>query len=95
MELMSKGDVLVTKVRRNGQNLPVDSEELVVGDVVEVKEGETVPADCLVLEATSCSCSEAALTGEPEGLTKETANDANISSGPDPFLLQSALVEKG
>ena len=68
---------------------------LVVGDVVEVTEGETVPADCLVLEAVNASCSEAALTGEPDNLPKETANDDNISSGPDPFLLQSSLCEKG
>jgi len=84
---MSKSDVLESKVKRGGKNEPIDSEDLVVGDIVMISAGETVPADCLVLTANNASCSEAALTGEPDGLPKETANDENISSGPDPFIL--------
>ena len=54
-----------------------------------------MPADVLVLEANDCSCSEAALTGEPDGLPKEPATEANITTKPDPFMLQSSLCEKG
>ena len=41
------------------------------------------------------SCSEASLTGEPEGIPKEPVSTDNILSDPDCFLLQSSLVEKG
>ena len=92
---MAKSDVKTCKVRRNGAWTTRDTEELVVGDLIELNTGETIPADCLVLEADDLSCSEAALTGEPDGLPKEPAHDGNWNTHPDPFLLQSALVEKG
>ena len=41
------------------------------------------------------SCSEASLTGEPEGIPKEPVSTDNILSDPDCFLLQSSLVENG
>jgi calcium-translocating P-type ATPase len=94
-ELMSKSDVLAAKVRRGDTWKTLDSEQIVVGDVVEIAAGETIPADCLVLAAHDCSCSEAALTGEPDGLPKEPATSDNLASGPDPFLLQASLCEKG
>jgi magnesium-transporting ATPase (P-type) len=84
---MAKSDVKSTKVRRDGIWATRDSEELVVGDLIEIATGETVPADCLVLEANDLSCSEAALTGEPDGLPKEPAHDGNFQTHPDPFLL--------
>jgi Ca2+ transporting ATPase len=72
-----------------------DSEELVVGDLIMINTGDVIPADCIAVDANDCSCSEAALTGEPEGLPKESVHEGNINTSPDPFLLQSALVEKG
>lgn len=54
-----------------------------------------MPADCIVIESNDCSCSEAALTGEPDGLTKEPMTEENSNSVPDPFLLQSSLCENG
>ncbi len=52
------------RVLRDGveQRLPV--EELVPGDVILLAAGSIVPADCVVLDATDCHVSEAALTGE-------------------------------
>jgi len=41
------------------------------------------------------TCSEAALTGEPDALPKEPVTAVNILSRPDPFLLQSALCDGG
>ena len=92
---MAKSDVTESKVRRGATWKQVDSEELVVGDIVEIGTGETVPADILVLESNDCSCSEAALTGEPDGLPKEGVSMDNLDTRPDPFMLQSSLCEKG
>lgn len=41
------------------------------------------------------TCSEASLTGEPEGIPKEVVNTDNLMSDPDCFLLQSALCTDG
>jgi P-type E1-E2 ATPase len=92
---MAKSDVSSSTVTRGGKTMTIDSEELVVGDIVNLSTGETIPADCLVLHANDCSASEAALTGEPDGLPKEAVSELNILSHPDPFMLQASLCEKG
>ena len=45
------------------QFLPVDSSQLVPGDVIEVTHGMKLPADCVLLSG-SCTVNEAMLTGE-------------------------------
>lgn len=52
------------KVLRGGFLNVVDSEELVVGDVVLLEAGDAVPADCRLLESASLKAEESALTGE-------------------------------
>ena len=79
-DLMSKSDVKEVKVRRGDTWSMRDTEELVVGDLIMVNQGENIPADCLVVESNDCSCSEAALTGEPDGLTKEPMTEDNLDS---------------
>ena len=53
-----------SKVMRDGKIIVVKSEDLVIGDVVSFEAGDTVPADCRILEAHSLKAEEAALTGE-------------------------------
>ncbi len=54
-----------SRVLRDGQVISVKSEDLVVGDIVRFEAGDTVPADCRVLESYCLKAEEAALTGEP------------------------------
>lgn len=49
---------------RDGHEVDVDTEELVVGDVVLVRAGDVLPADMVVLEAVDLRTVEAVLTGE-------------------------------
>ncbi|PIT98120.1 MAG: hypothetical protein COT71_02365 [Candidatus Andersenbacteria bacterium CG10_big_fil_rev_8_21_14_0_10_54_11] len=51
-------------VLRDGKLLRVPSSDLVVGDIIEVRAGEHVPADARVLTATGLTLREATLTGE-------------------------------
>ena len=47
---MSKSDALSkTLVTRNSTQALIDSEELVVGDLIAIFEGEVIPADCLIV----------------------------------------------
>lgn len=80
---------------RNGHQITVDSQELVVGDIVKIESGKTIPADCILLQSTDLSCSEAGLTGEPEPLHKSHVTADNFSSNPVPFVLASTLAETG
>jgi Ca2+-transporting ATPase len=60
-------------VVRNGQRRRVPAADLVPGDVILIEEGDTIPADARVLEATALQTAEAALTGESLPVTKQTA----------------------
>ena len=67
-----------SRVLRDGECVVVKSEDLVVGDVVRFEAGDTVPADCRILEAYSLKAEEAALTGE--SLPAEKLVDALMCS---------------
>lgn len=95
LELMSRGDEKMVKVFRAGNPKEISSEELVVGDLVQIAQGDTVPADCLAVEANDAFANESNLTGEPDDLVKEPVGESNILYHPDPFLLQGSLLQKG
>ena len=52
------------KVIRDGILQKVISEDVVPGDLVVLKSGESVPADCLIMESEDLFVNEATLTGE-------------------------------
>jgi Mg2+-importing ATPase len=53
-----------TEVVRDGRQRPVPVDEVVRGDVVALRAGHIVPADCRLLRSRSLLVDEAALTGE-------------------------------
>jgi len=53
-------------VRRNGEKITLKAEELTLGDVVEVKFGDRLPADLRILEARQFKVDNSSLTGESE-----------------------------
>ena len=53
-----------SKVIRDGKLVSLHSSELVRGDVVLLEAGDSVPADCRILESATMKIEEAALTGE-------------------------------
>ncbi|MBR0385957.1 MAG: calcium-translocating P-type ATPase, PMCA-type, partial [Erysipelotrichaceae bacterium] len=59
-----------SKVLRDGQQIVLKSEDLVVGDVLVFEAGDAVPADCRILESHSMKVEEAALTGESVPVNK-------------------------
>ncbi|MFP5489243.1 MAG: cation-translocating P-type ATPase [Acidimicrobiia bacterium] len=61
-------------VVRDGRSRRVDTAELVVGDLVELGEGDAVGADCRLVEAATLQVAEASLTGESEPVAKRWAD---------------------
>ncbi|MBO5412098.1 MAG: cation-translocating P-type ATPase [Clostridia bacterium] len=72
IEALQKMSAATSKVIRDGKIIAVPSEELVVGDVVLLEAGDSVPADARVVESASLKVEEAALTGESLPVTKIT-----------------------
>jgi Ca2+-transporting ATPase len=62
----------IARVRRDGQAIEIDAEELVPGDIVLVEAGNRVPADGRLFVAATLEIEEAALTGESTPTQKET-----------------------
>ena len=52
------------KVLRNGKIIKIKSEDIVVGDVVILEAGDSVPADLRIIESASLKIEESTLTGE-------------------------------
>src|SRR6476661_1749394 len=62
----------IARVRRGGQAIEIDAEELVPGDIVLVEAGNRVPADGRISLAATLEIEEAALTGESLPVGKST-----------------------
>lgn len=79
------------RVRRNGTAVDLATEDVVPGDVLELRAGAMVAADARVLTATGLAVDESALTGEPMAAAK----------GPDavpadaPLAARSSMMYAG
>ena len=58
-------------VIRDGNEINVPSGQVVPGDIVSIKTGDTVPADLRMFEVMNLECDEAILTGEALPVAKE------------------------
>ncbi|KAL6035282.1 hypothetical protein STEG23_024865 [Scotinomys teguina] len=57
-------------VIRDGDKFQINADQLVVGDLVEMKGGDRVPADIRILSAQGCKVDNSSLTGESEPQTR-------------------------
>ena len=73
----------VAKVVRNGTRLLVPARELVPGDIIEIEEGDSVPADARLIEVRNVRTSEASLTGESVPASKISEPIAVVASLAD------------
>ncbi len=71
-------------VTRGGETLDVDATQLVPGDIVQLHEGDKVPADIRIIAADSLRADEAVLTGE----------SAPVSKSPDTLKGEKEIYEQ-
>ncbi|EGP4763709.1 cation-translocating P-type ATPase [Enterococcus faecium] len=60
-------------VIRDGKVTTVESEKLVVGDILVLESGDAISADARLIEASQLRVEESALTGESEAVEKDAA----------------------
>lgn len=82
IEALQEIAAATSKVIRDGNQMTIKSEDLVVGDVIVLEAGDAVPADARILECASMKIEEAALTGESVPVTK-MADTLNAEEGKD------------
>ncbi|TKA68933.1 hypothetical protein B0A55_08471 [Friedmanniomyces simplex] len=85
-------------VVRDTQNVSVPTIEVVPGDMVELKTGDTIPADVRLMEAVNLETDEALLTGESLPVRKAAEDVFDADTGPGDRLnvaYSSCTVTKG
>ncbi len=62
-------------VIRDSKEIEIPSKNIAVGEVIVLRTGEKIPADCLILEAKELTVNESALTGESKEVNKYASID--------------------
>ena len=68
------------KVRRDGQMVTIITDDLVVGDIVQINAGDTIPADGIYISGSNVKMDESKLTGESDQVEKGAKNPFIVSS---------------
>ena len=92
LQEMSKAQ---SKVLRDGKQIVIPSEDLVVGDIVILEAGDAVPADARIIECASMKIEEAALTGESVPVDKNVRKLYAGESGDIPLGDRKNMVFMG
>lgn len=71
LEALSKMSAPTAQVRRGGRIVTIPSEQVVMGDIVILRAGGSVPADCRLLSSSNLQTDESALTGESMPVMKD------------------------
>lgn len=78
-------------VKRDGNLVRLPAEALVVGDIIEIRAGERVPADARLFQCRGLAVNESILTGESDDIQKQTA----ALSGRIPLSSRTNMVFMG
>lgn len=85
IEALQEIAAATSHVRRNGKIETIPAEDLVIGDIVVLEAGDSVPADCRILKSASMKIEEAALTGESVPVNKTADVIDALGSGDVPL----------
>lgn len=91
LKTLTRQDIAMVDVVRNGRSQQLPSEQLTVGDIIHVSEGVKVPADGRLVEANQVQCDESMLTGESLPVHKS----AGAIAGQHQLYEQKNMLFKG
>jgi len=89
-------------ILRDGKTIVIPNAEVVPGDIVSIKMGDTVPADIRLFEVMNLNCDESSLTGETLPMEKNTSHtdytqdESEVSIGDrHNIAYATTVVQKG
>jgi P-type Ca2+ transporter type 2C len=86
-------------VIRDGEQKRIAGREVVPGDILLLAEGDRVPADAVLQDATNLATDESLLTGESVPVRKMVQDSSNVIPRPGgddlPFVFSGSLVVSG
>lgn len=80
-------------VIRDGKEKEIDSTEIVPGDILILRTGEKIPADCVILEEKDLRVDESILTGESRDVVKKSLKGKNQEE--ENLIYMGALIVSG
>ncbi|KAK7678844.1 hypothetical protein QCA50_018146 [Cerrena zonata] len=89
------------RVLRNGEEAVINAEDVIPGDIIHIKVGDTVPADIRIVDSMNLETDEALLTGESLPVAKNHKECYFDTSVPVPvgdrlnMAYSSSIVSKG
>ncbi|MHA1819050.1 MAG: cation-translocating P-type ATPase [Promethearchaeota archaeon] len=94
MKALKKLSAAQNFVLRNGTEKKLNSDEITLGDIVLLRQGDKVPADCRIIESINLAIDESSLTGESEPV-KKSSNSAPLTKEGLPIQDQKNMVFLG
>ena len=85
--------VPVSIVIRDGKEQEIQSASIVPGDVLLLRNGEKIPADCLLIEEKELRVNEAVLTGESKEASKKICSEKKYSD--DNLVFMGTYIVNG
>ncbi len=80
-------------VIRDGKEQEIDSTEIVPGDILVLRTGEKIPADCIIIEEKNLQVNESILTGESKEVSKKAATSKSYVD--ENLLFMGSLIVSG
>ncbi len=98
LEALEQLTAPLSTVMRDGREVKIPSQEVVVGDVLVLHTGDSISADARLMKAVALEVDESAMTGESDGIEKRLANslpeDTPMAEWSN-FLIAGTLVTAG
>ncbi|MEY4367026.1 MAG: hypothetical protein RLZ28_441 [Actinomycetota bacterium] len=69
------------RVRRNGETLQIETHQIVLDDLLELRAGDQILADAVIVEHRDVDIDESLLTGESEPVQKQIGDEVLAGSG--------------
>ena len=92
----------IYKVIRNGNPVDIKSDDILVGDLINIQVGDILPADLILVEGNGIQIDESSLTGESKALKKETyekcqelIDSKKTNKIPSPLMLSGTNCVEG
>ena len=100
--LNAKKDDRLVKAVRSGKSVQISVFDVMVGDVLHLESGDSVPADGVLIGGHGVRCDESSATGESDAMRKTGGDevwqrivDGNATSKLDPFIISGTKVLEG
>jgi Ca2+-transporting ATPase len=83
----------ISIVIRDGIEKEIPSREVATGDILVLRRGEKVPADCYILEEKNMLVDESVLTGESKPISKSVAKNEKAYSEKNMLFMGTFVVD--